>query len=325
MPLTKNKGSTYIGANDNLIINGDFSIWQRGTSFFYPIPNSQYTADRWCAVNNANVQRVPAGGIAASEAGCSYALSLEPLSAIPNIGQGIELPEAGQAGVFQIGTTWTLSYYARASAGSADEALRFSFSDSVNGLENSQVITTVAGETIDSSWRKYTHTFTVGVSPVGTNTCMVVEMRYINGTGSTILLAGIKLEKGSQVTPFVTASRAGIGGELALCQRYFEKSYDINLPPSSISQFGAYRFRNGNSGSTQVPVGFKVSKRVRPTVTYYNPNSGVAGEWRNATAGTDDNTGLYVTSAGISGYTAENSSVEIYNVYLFHWTADAEL
>lgn len=39
--------------NPNILINGDFQIWQRGTSFV--APNNQYTADRWKANGSGTV------------------------------------------------------------------------------------------------------------------------------------------------------------------------------------------------------------------------------------------------------------------------------
>lgn len=40
------QGITYLQSNKNAIINGDFSVWQRGTSFA-SIAGDTYTADRW--------------------------------------------------------------------------------------------------------------------------------------------------------------------------------------------------------------------------------------------------------------------------------------
>lgn len=44
-----------ITPNENLLINGDFQVWQRGTSFTVSNETLIYTADRWCVYAEAGV------------------------------------------------------------------------------------------------------------------------------------------------------------------------------------------------------------------------------------------------------------------------------
>jgi hypothetical protein len=72
---------------------------------------------------------------------------------------------------------------------------------------------------------------------------------------ATWQVTGVQLEKGSVATSFEFRS---IGQELALCQRYFEAGFVIDYQNSN----------NSSAAFTSIPIGFLVSKRAAPTVTY---------------------------------------------------------
>jgi hypothetical protein len=69
-----NLGITQMFANPNLLINGDFQVWQRGTNF--SITTEKYTADRWAIVSTSG----------------SY-----PVTASKNDGGGIKLVQSSEA------------------------------------------------------------------------------------------------------------------------------------------------------------------------------------------------------------------------------------
>jgi hypothetical protein len=145
-------------------------------------------------------------------------------------------------------------------------------------------------------------------------------------SGATFYLTGVQLEAGDTATPFEHRS---FGAELALCQRYFEKSYDLETVAGAANENGmaitwAASVSNYYSFSTK----FLVSKRATSTVTIYNPSSGTTSEMRNT------DSGGAVTVAGISnvGQTApfvflySSSAVSVDgNRYSTQWTASAEL
>ena len=145
-------------------------------------------------------------------------------------------------------------------------------------------------------------------------------------SGATWQITGVQLEAGDTATPFEHRS---FGQELALCQRYFEKSYDLGTVAGAANENGmaitwAASVSNYYSFSTK----FLVSKRATPTVTIYNPSSGTTSEMRNT------DTGGAVTVAGISlvgqtapfGFLYSSSAVSADgNRYSTQWTASAEL
>jgi Carbohydrate binding domain len=206
-------------AGKNKIINGDFGVWQRGTSFSGS--TNVYTADRWWS-DNPTTSRQSAG-----LNGFNYCLQTSNTPGNPAIRQGIELPVTGNAGQFYVGSTWTVSFWAKTSTTvSSPMYLYAAFSDSVTssgGNQQSVVANNLGNPT--TSWVRYSTTFTISASPVSTNTCLML-VPYLN-TGAysgNFSITGVQLEAGSVATPFTTASGT-LQGELALCQRYYYRIY----------------------------------------------------------------------------------------------------
>ena len=178
-------------------------------------------------------------------------------------------------------------------------------------------------------------TFGAGSTYQGTaGTWVTADYRTVTGavntvgtSGATFYITGVQLEKGSTATSF---DYRPYGTELALCQRYFEKSFDVGTAVAQNS--GTY---NGTavasspgqlSGMTFGDTRYKVNKRNAATVTFYNP---VAA---NAFA-RDQNGGVNCTATsawmagesafGISASTGAGSGVT--NRIAVHWSADSEL
>jgi hypothetical protein len=228
-------------ARKNLLINGDFRIWQRGTSFGNPA--FPYTADRWMAVSQASVNRI-------SYSGGGYALAL-----VSNGGQrgqlrqGIELPVVGEAGVFTVGTKLTFSVIARLPSGNLSLITRFVDSPSVSGPDDQTEVVIGAG---DGTWQTYTHSWTVQGVPDVSNLCYVATL--LCDTGLTMDIANVQLELGDTATDF---EYRPIGEELALCQRYYYASAVSRLAP----------IRSSNSTLRTGQIDFPVTMRITPSIT----------------------------------------------------------
>jgi hypothetical protein len=155
------------------------------------------------------------------------------------------------------------------------------------------------------------------------------QVNVVATNAATWYITGVQLEKGSTATSF---DYRPYGTELALCQRYFEKSYDIGVAPASAASFGYVcgKVASNTVASTEnyAQTSFAVSKRAQPTVTLYGYGGGSAKV--SNYAGTDQaaNTGV-VNTAGIAGFNAYNNSGSSFttsgNVVIYHWTAVAEL
>jgi hypothetical protein len=148
--------------------------------------------------------------------------------------------------------------------------------------------------------------------------------------GATLYITGVQLEKGSQATAF---DYRPYGAELQLCQRYFEMSYPQGTAPGTATQqtTALSVYNNSSVASTgatmTIPVRFKASKRVSPTVTIYQPITGATGFMRNYDTGATITSSVFlpsqeqcslVTLDGTNGCTQNQPLVG-------HFTASAEL
>jgi len=217
-------------AGKNVLINGGMDNWQRGTSF----SGSGYTADRWLVDAGTTTRQTGTGSF-------PYCLQIANASGNPALRQGFELPFAGNAGQFQVGTTWTISFLAKTSTSIGSQlAVYVAFNDGVNtGINPVQIALSTTVGASSTSWTRYTYTFTVASSPAGTNTCMMVVPYLASGSyAGNFSITQVQLEQGSVATPFARAG-GSIGGELALCQRYYWRT----------SNFAVYAFLPGLAGA----------------------------------------------------------------------------
>jgi hypothetical protein len=147
----------------------------------------------------------------------------------------------------------------------------------------------------------------------------------ISTLNATFDITGVQLERGSNATSFEFRD---YGRELILCQRYYEKSYNVDVVPGTATTAGAILFQVSSATQTcfnsQRP--FAVQKRATPTITYYNPNSGAINSIRDASASSDFSVlGNFHIGASSTGAVATNSNVTANNQYQAHYTASIEL
>jgi hypothetical protein len=134
----------------------------------------------------------------------------------------------------------------------------------------------------------------------------------------TFFITGMQLEVGDKATPFEHRS---FGEELALCQRYFQKSYDYGTAPGTGTNAGAYQFLRNGTLTREPNVRYAVEMRANPTETFYASDSGTSGKVRNRSTNAD------VTAViGDSGTNGFNISMTVTSGqhYGFQYTADAE-
>ena len=97
-----------------------------------------------------------------------------------------------------------------------------------------------------------------------------VEVEF-TASGGTRTLQNVQLEAGNVASAF---EQRPIGTELALCQRYYEKSYDQGTAPGTATEVGVHRHSGSGNGSGRhyVPIRFKVEKRTNAyTVGTHSP------------------------------------------------------
>ena len=149
------------------------------------------------------------------------------------------------------------------------------------------------------------------------------QVNACDSTSNDFYLCGAQLEAGSIATPF---EQRTFPQELLLCQRYYEKSYDVADPPGAVANnSGNARAFPVTNAAFRQNIFFKVPKRALPTITYYNPVSGAAGQiafgW-----GTSNTTNVLYEEVGTSKWTGgSNATQATYPDAYFHWTANSEI
>jgi hypothetical protein len=126
------------------------------------------------------------------------------------------------------GKTVTLSFYARAGANysGASNALQVYLAtgtgtdqSAISGFTNNiYVINTPA--TLTTTWQRFTYTAAVASNRTQVAPYFVHVPVGTAGAADYFEITGVQLELGSVATPFARAG-GSIGGELALCQRYY--------------------------------------------------------------------------------------------------------
>ena len=339
---------------NNKIINGNFDFWQRGIG---PVQINGYScADRFRRSKTASYgwewsQSTDIPTQAQSGFQSSFSLKMETVTTAGALAAG-ETTNAqyileGYDAAALYNKKMTFSFWIKSNKpGTYAVAL-------LNGAEDRSY---VSEYTIDAAntWEKksvvvqhsdtgvWTADSSAGIKLIwdfgsGTNLDTATTDTWLAGTfistanvaniqdtiGNTVFLSQVMLNEGEVAGSFSRAGRT-ISEELQMCQRYYEKSYDINTAPGTVTYNGAELLvgadaSNGLHGTSP----YKVVKRVVPTSTAYNPVTGGTGTWRNDSNGTN-------LAVGVTGTLGERSfghsgAPPVGHQITGHWTADAEL
>lgn len=211
----------------NLLINGNFQVSQRATTYSSGTDNGYLTADRW-HVNNSggtSTHSLPDFTVGQTDVPGFPQRYYRFESTVGNNNQGIHqrVEDVRVLG----GRTVTLSFWAKGTNPTAGYFVSSWIQDF--GTGGSTGVETLMDDRIvlTSSWKKYTITAivpSISGKTIGTSSYTWVEVlrqaASDTGTGAwTADIANVQLEFGSVATPFEHRS---YGEELALCQRYFQ-------------------------------------------------------------------------------------------------------
>ena len=298
-----------IAGTRNRVINGDMRIDQRnaGASVAIGATTVTYTLDRFAAYSAAaskfSVQRSSTAPASFSNSALVTSLA----ATTPGASDGYVLfqkIEGFNWADLSYGTadakTVTVSFWVRSSLtgtfggvlknGAENRNYPYSYTISAANTWEYKTIT-IAGDT-SGTWTSDNSAgallaFDLGSGSSVKGTAGSWQGGVLNGVtgatnliatnGATFYLTGVQLEPGSTATPF---ERRSYGQELALCQRYFEKSYNVDVAPASNTTVGLTYFEiagsaTGNAGGS---VSFAVRKRATPsTVTFYPTDGSPTG------------------------------------------------
>lgn len=292
-------GNAVTGGYKNKLINGNFDIWQRGTSASFAGGSYYYLADRW------HVRPPTGGSVSVSRQTFGLGQNIVPNKPTyylrynqTTLGTGLSYLGQKIEGVGTCaGKKVTVSFNAR-----ADKVMPVYVA--VNQYFNASDNVSTASEpfNIDTDFSKR-YSVTIDVPPIlndksVTNDCLWLQIHFPVDMSFTVDIAQVQLEEGTVATAF---EQRHIAQELALCQRYYEIGY--NNP--ACYQIMGNGFRS--------PCSFKVTKRIVPTVSFSNI----------VTANADS---LIASMIKAEQFIAQAMSTVTGVVAIgFDWTADAEL
>lgn len=332
--------ATFVSSFKNKLINPDFDFWQRGTTG----SGNAYLADRWIAFSGGSTVAVSQQAFAVGQSSVPNNPAYFHRCVVTSVaGAGnfvIQVQRVENVGTLA-GSSVTVSFWAKSDA-NRNMSVNFAQAFGTGGSPSSQV--EVNGQTVSltTAWQYFKLTFSlpsISGKTLGTNGDSFLQLRFWFDAGSnynalsnnlgqqsgTFDIAQVQLETGSTATPFEVRPT---GLELLLCQRYYEKSYDVITAPGAIGVPGYAQFNIGGlPSSTYVAtsvVAYCQPKRATPTVTTLSYSTGATGKFRDASNAADVTTSVAGGSRNLTitaTAAAANTSINI----LGHWTADAEL
>jgi hypothetical protein len=250
-------------AGKNRIINGDFSVWQRGTSFTNPAAFS-YLVDRWrwgtdgtgsTTVFSRQTFTPGAAPVTGYEGDYFLRWDRSVATTGATYDDFYQPIEEVQTGANQ---TVTISFWAKAAAA---KTLTLVLSQNFGSGGSAQVSTTAGTASVTTSWQRFTLTValpSISGKTVGTGSSLGFVFRAPFNTTFTFDIWGVQLEQGSTATAFQTATGT-IQGELAACQRYYWRS----TAGAVYQSFAAGQAGSGTVGFMQCAN--PVPMRVAPT------------------------------------------------------------
>lgn len=302
----------------NLLINGGFDVWQRGTSYF---GSPGYCADRWyfnivSGTGGYILRNSFTRGQTTVPGGPLYYVNFKV-----DRTSGVSLAQRIPNFVQFMGKKLTCTFWAKLSTGMVNAYLdvQLNANYGTGGTPSPSTAPIATGTTGSfvptTTWTKYTSTFNVPVvaptwgTDVGSD---YLELQFTlandTGTDGLVNIANVQLEFGDTATDFEYRHPAE---ELMLCQRYYEVG--TATIPWTANQLTATIAR-----SQAIP--YKVTKRVTPTLSIgaltVDGHDGTPGTFNSMYTTADEFCAHWNWSGGTPGraFSAQ-----------FSWSADAEL
>lgn len=334
--------------NLNLLINGGFDFFQRIGTTSTAMVDDTYYADRWYALiqgANSTIQRVEAGDgaryVARLTAGGTtnrfgIAQIVEANDSIPRQGRTVraqcrvkgstsgQTPTSVRIAILE----WT----GTADSVTSDVVSTWTSGDFTTGnFFNSTTLNLIATDVVavpHGGWVTLSASGVVGST--ANNLIVMIWTQDVPGNAADYIdVSEAGLYDGTSLRDWLPRP---IAQELVLCQRYYCKTYNIDVAPATLSLVGSLEYRiqvTGTSGSSGVQWFFPARMRSTPTtVTAYNPEA-ANSKWRNVSFATDSGTagiannsgeiGVYIQNPQVAGDSALTSELRI------HATAEAEL
>ena len=339
-----------LSPGNNLVINGDMQVAQRGADI-NSVANGGFCTDRF-KISYANTDNLvlnldqstdtPAGFSSSLKLSVGTVESALAADEYLQFGQKIEAQNLQQL-IYGTSSakTLTLSFWVKSSATGtyavsifqSDATKYYSTTYTINSANTweyktveingnvSNVINNDNGEGLRVNWTLSAGTnYTSGSNGAWgaiTNWSVGHNVSWITTSGATFFITGVQLEVGTVATPF---NHRSFGEELSLCQRYFYKKERLSYPGATIGV--------ATAGTNLVAgVDFPVTMRGTPSLVIYDragTTNSMINVGNNTVFGFTPSQ-VWWTEYGIASFTGSNSFTANSVQYGYNFKADAEL
>ena len=337
----------------NAIINGDFNIWQAGTSFA-AITNGAYAADMFAVgiagtTAVATVSRdidVPTQAQSNHQSAYSLKVDCTTIDASIDAADAFVLPTRIEGYNFRpfVGKQATLSFWVKSvktgtycvsfGSSTADRSYVAEYTINAASTWEKKTITLTfdyTGGTWDYAngiglcigWALATGSSYQGVADTwnsATDFGTSNQVNFFDNVANNFWLSQVQFELGSSATVFEYRQ---FGDELAKCQRYYRQSNDmgvVSLGGAATAGRIQYEVGTATTGTLAKTIVFSTPMRTTPTVVIYD-NVGAVGKCsrggNNKVAAS-----TYAGQHGVLIYTTDATSASYFE---FHYTAAARL
>lgn len=334
----------------NLLYNGCMRVAQRGTSFTAATTpansDDTYLLDRWILLSDGidrvdisqETTDVPAGHYAAMK---FLGATLTPGEKF-GVLQVLESRDSAQLA----GAIATLSFYAHTTTGDVENLRAAIISwDGAADAVTSDVVSAWAVEgtnpTLAANWafentpvdlvlsNSYQRFVIPGIPVDTAGMTNVGVFIWVDDTdvvaADELFIGGIQLEHGGYASDFHFRP---FSEELALCQRYYAKTFDYGVAPAQNTGDNDGAVAVGGAGTNATWNGmnweYPVAMRTDPSVTRYNPQA-VDTDWEELAGGVGDRGSDMDAIGEARAFIGFTQAPGAGGLYIIHASADAEL
>lgn len=315
----------------NWILNGDFEIWQRGTTVTSGTTYGRVGPDRFGGVSDFG------GG--ATFARQTFTAGQTDVPGNPNFFMRFNRGSNNWNVLHWVDDVWrtaektfVVSFWGKCSSGTSSQTFDVEQYFGSGGSTSVTVSTTNLGPTytLSTTWQRFSFLFTVpsiASKTIGAGHCLRIYLTNSTGTGALGLdWSRVMMTEGPTIQDWSRAYPT-LDEEVRACQRYFQKTYELGTSPAAGDNIGRYSWvSDGFSSATynfEKYVQFKTIMRAAPTLRTYN-TSNTTINTAQMTSGVVNTT---IDTVGTVGgrVTATNGGSATERRFQFHWVADAEL
>jgi hypothetical protein len=267
---TPSAGSSNV-AGKNGVLNSNFSIWQRGTTFS---STGQYGADRYYFNMSTNITisrqttsdttnlpfiqycaRLSRSAGATNVTYPNLIQSFETVNSIPYAGKTVTWSFYARKGANFSGPSSQI--YAKLKTGTGtDQALLAGYTGEVVAIDQLPTLTT--------TWQRFSYTATLATNITELGFQVFYETAGTAGAADYFEVTGFQLEIASSASAY-SPNAATFQGELAACQRYYYRQTADGS--ATFAHLGYARGDSGTIAAGDVPL--PVTMRVSPTSIDY--------------------------------------------------------